>query len=263
MELPSFHSNFLWKFLTNQPINRGVAQKLATNLTTGLKFFLGVSILAAASIPVSAQSYSTLALKQDVANFLAKYYAQEPHERLDIKVGNLDNRLRLEACQAPLDFNVQDTTGLGGSISVQTRCTVANWAVHVPAQVMIYRTIPVAGRTIARGEQINDSHLTNTLVNVSNIRQGYALDREHILGKEARRNIGQGEAFKTSSLDAPTAIKRGETVTLQAKAGGIKVVSSGVALADGRIGQKIRVRNSSSDRIVSGVVLNQGLVQTH
>ncbi len=127
---------------------------------------------------------------------------------------------------------------------------------------MVYRYIPVAARAVQRGEQLNASHLADNLVNISSIRQGYALTDEDIVGKEAKRNIGQGEPFKSNSLDAPTAIKRGESVTLQAQAGSIKVLSSGVALADGRVGQKIRVRNSSSERIVTGIVLNQGLVQT-
>jgi flagella basal body P-ring formation protein FlgA len=251
MELPSFCINFLRNFLTGAPANRALAQKLAISSAKSLAYLAGASFLYLTSMTSSAQGYSTLALKQDVAKFLATHYAQEQHERLDIKVGNLDNRLRLEPCPESIIFNLQDPTGLGGSVSV-----------HVPAQVLIYRHIPVAARTIARGEYLNETHLTNNLINVSSIRQGYALSPEHILGKEAKRNIGQGEPFKTSSLDAPTAIKRGETVTLQAKAGGIKVMSSGIALADGRVGQKIRVRNSSSERIVTGVVLNQGLVQT-
>jgi flagella basal body P-ring formation protein FlgA len=263
MELPSFCINFLRNFLTGAPANRALAQKLAISSAKSLAYLAGASFLYLTSMTSSAQGYSTLALKQDVAKFLATHYAQEQHERLDIKVGNLDNRLRLEPCPESIIFNLQDPTGLGGSVSIQARCPgPEGWAVHVPAQVLIYRHIPVAARTIARGEYLNETHLTNNLINVSSIRQGYALSPEHILGKEAKRNIGQGEPFKTSSLDAPTAIKRGETVTLQAKAGGIKVMSSGIALADGRVGQKIRVRNSSSERIVTGVVLNQGLVQT-
>lgn len=263
MELPSFCGNFLRNYVTNTPMQRAFAQKLAGAWPKRLIFRAGVLFIVSASMSAGAQGYSTLALKQDVAKYLANHYAKEPHERLDIKVGNLDNRLRLEACALAPTFNVQDPTGLGGSISVQARCPTADgWAVHVPAQVLIYRHIPVAQRIIARGESINESHLTNSLVNVSSIRQGYALSAEHILGKEAKRNIGQGEPFKLNSLDAPTAIKRGEMVTLQAQTGGITVVSAGIALADGRVGQKIRVRNSSSERIVTGVVLNQGLVQT-
>lgn len=263
MELPSFNNDFLRFFLARTHVNRAPAQKLAISSLKRLISFAGISFFLLSSPLSTAQSYSVLTLKQDVAKFLANHYAQEQHERLDIRVGNLDNRLRLQSCAKPITFNLQDPTSLGGNISVQARCSQPNgWAVHVPAQVMIYRHIPVAARAITRGEYLNESHLTNNLVNVSSIRQGYALNPALIVGKEAKRNIGQGEAFKTSSLDAPTAIKRGETVTLQAQAGGIKVISSGIALADGRLGQKIRVRNSSSERVVTGVVLNQGLVQT-
>lgn len=263
MELPSFCTNFFSNFLTGGPVNRAFVQKLARSAANTYKTLFGAGFLILFSTASAAQTYSTLALKQDVANFLASHYAQEQHERLDIKVGNLDSRLRLERCAEAVAFNLQDSTGLGGSVSVQARCpSPAGWAVHVPAQVMIYRHIPVAAHAIARGEQLNTSHLTDSLVNISSIRQGYALAREDIIGKEAKRNIGAGEPFKTSSLDAPTAIRRGESVTLQAQAGAIKVSSSGVALADGRVGQKIRVRNSSSERIVTGIVLNQGLVQT-
>lgn len=263
MELPSFCSNFFSNFLTGGPVNRAFVQKLAYATANTCKTLFGASFLILLSSTATAQTYSTLALKQDVANFLASHYQQVEHERLDIKVGNLDSRLRLERCTEALAFNLQDPTGLGGSISVQARCPgPQGWSVHVPAQVMVYRYIPVAARAVQRGEQLNASHLADNLVNISSIRQGYALTNEDIVGKEAKRNIGQGEPFKSNSLDAPTAIKRGESVTLQAQAGSIKVLSSGVALADGRVGQKIRVRNSSSERIVTGIVLNQGLVQT-
>ncbi len=261
MELPSFCRNFLCKYFADTRVKWASAQKLAY-LSAGLsKYACGVSLLLA-SVTTLAQTYSPLALKQDVAKFLANHYAQVDHERVDIKVGNLDARLRLASCSEAIRFNVQDPSGLGGNLSVQAQCPQnTGWSVHVPAQVTIYRQIPVASRTIARGERITQYHLTDNLVNVSSIRQGYSLNSKDIIGREAKRNIAQGEAFKTSALDSPTAIRRGENVTLQAQAGAIKVLSSGVALADGRIGHKIRVRNSSSERIVTGVVVNQGLVQ--
>lgn len=262
MELPSFCGNFLRKLIVGNPENRAPGRKLACLKVSFAKYFSGISFVLASS-GTFAQIYSPLALKQDVAKFLASHYSQAEHERLDIKVGNLDARLRLTPCPEAIAYDVQDASGLGGSLSVQAKCPTADgWSVHVPAQVMIYRQIPVAARAIARGERINESHLTQNLVNVSSIRQGYSLTHESILGREAKRNIAQGEAFKTSSLDSPTAIRRGENVTLQAQAGAINVFSSGIALGDGRIGQKIRVRNSSSERIVTGIVVNQGLVQT-
>lgn len=269
MELPSFCTTILRIFFSRPLIQRarhGVSAALTPLRLTPTRsraLFCLVALWSADSLATANADYSPLQLKQDVAKFLATHYSKTPHERLDIKVGNLDNRLRLAACPGALSFNLQDPTDLGGNISVQARCGLPNgWSLHVPAQVVIYRSIPVAARTVTRGEVLNESHLIQHVVDVSSIRQGYALTHDQIVGREAKRNIAQGEAFRSSALDAPTTIKRGEIVTLQAQSGGIKVVSSGVALADGRLGQKIRVRNSSSERIVTGVVLNQGIVQT-
>lgn len=238
MELPSFYKTFL------------------RNAGLGL-------LLCGFSTLVSAQIYALQQLKQDIASFLADEYQQLPHERIDINVSNLDNRLRLAKCPQPVEFINQDQSGFGGNISIKAQCDSGKiWSVHVPAQVTIYREIAIAGRDIARGEVISHAHITTNVVNVSSIRQAFLPDAEAVIGQEAKRNIGQGEPFRTAVLDAPTAVKRGELVTLESHAGSIKVSSTGTAMADGRIGQKIRVRNNSSERVISGVVIQQGLVQT-
>ncbi|WP_039913677.1 flagellar basal body P-ring formation chaperone FlgA [Cellvibrio mixtus] len=263
MELPSFYRTFV----------KNILRQSATYLLPAQKHFISskfcpLALIAAAcsaSYPALATGiYSHLQLKQDTTSFLASEYQQAPHERIDISVGNLDNRLRLGQCPAPVGFTAQDQTGLGGNITVKAQCATEhiNWAVHIPAQVVIYREIPVALRDIARGESITAAHLTTSLVNVSNIRQGFAADSGAVIGREAKRNIGKGEPFRNTVLDAPTAIKRGEVVKLESLVGSIKVSSNGTAMGDGRLGQKIRVRNDSSDRIVTGVVRGQGLVQT-
>ncbi len=262
MELPSFYRTFAKNILRQSAIHLLLVQKHFTSSK-----FCSLALIAAvcsASYPALATGiYSHLQLKQDATNFLASEYQQAPHERIDISVGNLDNRLRLSQCPAPVEFTAQDQTGLGGNISVKAQCSAenTNWSVHIPAQVMIHREIPVALSDIARGESITAAHLTTSLVNVSNIRQGFAGDSDAVIGREAKRNIGKGEPFRNAVLDAPTAVKRGEVVKLESLAGSIKVSSNGTAMGDGRLGQKIRVRNDSSDRIVTGIVRGQGLVQ--
>lgn len=269
MELPSFYSTFLRNILRHVKVRKSMTEKPPANKTTtklpavgtpavGLTF-----LLCSFTSLASAQIYPITQLKQDIANFLAAEYQQVAHERIDINVSNLDNRLRLASCTQPVEFINQDQTGLGGNISVKAACDSGKvWSVHVPAQVTIYREIPIALRDIARGEVISENHIGTNVVNVSSIRQAFLADTQAIVGKEAKRNIGSGEPFRTALLDAPTAVKRGELVTLESLAGSIKVSSAGTAMADGRVGQKIRVRNNSSERIVSGIVVSQGLVQT-
>lgn len=228
---------------------------------------LAIFLAALSGATQAAGLYSHLQLKQDLTKALARNYQAVPHERIDISVGNLDSRLRLAQCPVPVEFTPQDPTGLGGNISVKAECAGASgsaikWAVHLPAQVMIYQQVPVAIRDIARGQRLSEEHLSSATVNVSTIRQGYAADIQAVIGREAKRNIGKGEVFRTAVLDAPTSVRRGEVVSIESIVGGIKVSSTGTAMTDGRLGQKIRVRNESSARIVTGVVRAPGLVQT-
>ncbi len=251
MELPSFYRSFYRTLLRNI-----LRQSRGTAAAWAIFSFYSLNLAAA---PVYPQHQ----LKQDVIQFLAKTYSTTPHERIDISVSNLDKRLRLSRCASAPVFTLQDSTGNGGNISVKAECESGKkWSVHIPAQANIYREIPVAQGNIARGELINQGHIGTHLVNISNIRQAFLVTTEDIIGKEAKRNISQGEPFKTALLDAPTVVKRGELVSLESFAGSIKVSSAGTAMADGRVGQKIRVRNNSSERIISGIVVGHGIVRT-
>jgi flagellar basal body P-ring formation protein FlgA len=56
-------------------------------------------------------------------------------------------------------------------------------------------------------------------------------------------------------------VRRGETVTVVSRSGGIEVRAGGTALTDGARGERIRVRNDSSRRIVEGVVTAAGRIE--
>ncbi len=261
MELPSFYRTFA-KNILRQCVSHSL-WKRAFHRGGNACLMVLLVVLNTAGISHAYGAYSQLQLKQEVANFLAQAYKQIPHERISIDVGNLDNRVSLSRCTVPIEFTAQDPTGLGGNISVKAQCPGhPKWTLWVPAIVTVYQEIPVAVQDIPRGQMITKAHLTQALINISTVRQSFLADSQAIVGQEAKRNIGKGEVFRTAQLDSPTAVKRGDTVILESISGSIKVSSSGTAMTDGRMGQKIRVKNESSDRVITGVVKAQGLVQT-
>lgn len=248
MELPSAYKTF---FAVKPP-----------NMRLWRKAILGIlatySLLTASNL-AHAQTYSLAELKSDVAKFLTNEYSSKG--RVQINVGNLDQRVRLHHCPQEPGMTIRDNTGTGGNISVQVQCKSApGWSVHIPAQVSIYRELPVALRDLSRGEQISPADIHWETINISELRQTYHTDAQALIGQEVKRNIGQGLPFLTSSLDAPTLIRRGDVVDLQSRAGSIMVSTSGTAMSDGRMGQKIRIKNNQSDRIVTGTVVASGKV---
>lgn len=253
MELPSFYRIF---FLS-QTLAPG-AKKPGRKLIAAL----GISLASAAASSCQAQAYYPLsAIKQQAAKFLTESYSSKG--KTEVTLGNLDSRLRLQQCSIPLEFSAHDPAGSGGNISVQVQCKGRpSWSVHLPAQVSIFREIPVAKHDLTHGSQVTASDISWETRDIGQLRQEYLSSPDEIIGLEVKRNIGQGIAFLSSSLDAPTVIKRGDQVALSSTIGGISVTTSGTAMSDGRLGERIRIKNNHSARIITGTVVAEGKVVT-
>lgn len=236
---------------------------LAQTSISRLLVLLGVVLLTLPQSHANPARQDLNHLQQQVAGFLETHYQRRDISRVDVKVGNLDPRLVLPACGQALSMSVNDPSHSGGNLTVQTRCEAQqSWSIYVPAQVALFRPVAIASRNMARGDVVRDGDIRIEVMNASLLRQGYLVQKAGIAGKELQRPINKGEAFRTAILDAPMVIKRGDEVSIEMQAGMIAVNSTGVALANGRVGQRIRVRNSQSERIVSAEVVDAGKVKT-
>ncbi len=202
-------------------------------------------------------------LRQNIAQFLTDEYRSTNATKVNIKVGMLDSRMHLAQCDQPLALNLQDPSNNGGNINVQVACRgTAQWTILVPAQAIVFRPMAVASRNLQRGELINTEDVDVEVLDVSQYRQGYSSKPEDIIGKELKYPVNKGDAFRESALDTQLAIKRGDEVSVEALAGSIRVVTTGTAITNGRIGQQIRVKNNQSARILSAKVIGPGKVQS-
>lgn len=228
-----------------------------------VKRLVALGLLLCASVPVAAQHHNLDDVQAAVASYLQGYYSEVGAVKVEINVNPLDRRLLLAQCEQPLSMRVNDPAYAGGNQTVHTRCEgISPWAVYVPAQVSLFRRLPVAGRNLERGELVAQSDIVMEVVNTNLTRQGQVADMAGVLGKEVRRPISKGEPFRVAALESPLVIKRGDPVVIELQAGSISVNTAGTAMANGRIGDRIRVRNGQSDRIVNAQVLAAGRVMT-
>ena len=70
-----------------------------------------------------------------------------------------------------------------------------------------------------------------------------------------------GKAIALSYLGEPKVVTKGQATKLVFQSGALIITAIGVPLEDGSVGDWIRVRNTDSGRLVSGVVLKDGSVQ--
>lgn len=217
-----------------------------------------LSILLAAPMAWCQQDLGTI--EQEVSAYLKHYYA-DTAKKLTIDVNQLDPRLQLSACTQPLQISVRDTKGNGGAISARVECHTPNpWAIYVGAQVDLYQQVVVTSRAIGRGERLHQGTVELALMNTSLLRQGYLTHLDSVEGLISKRNLQANEPLRQGVLEQAIMVSRGQTVTLASEAGAISVATQAEALSNGRMGDQIRVRNLSSERVIRANVVGEGKV---
>lgn len=181
---------------------------------------------------------------------------------VDVEVGRLDARLKLQRCSLPLTPFMPPGGRTSGHTSVGVRCEGDTpWTLFVPALVRRAQDLVVAARPIARGTALSAADLTTVTKLLPNAPAGVLESPEAALGRVAMRDIAAGTALNANQLKAPQIVRRGQAVTLSLASGPVAVRVAGTALKDGTLGERIPVRNANSKRVVEGVVLADGLVE--
>ena len=79
--------------------------------------------------------------------------------------------------------------------------------------------------------------------------------------RRLKRTVPAGQVLAVSDVEAIPAIQRGERVAVRSRVGVIHLVTSGSALQEGRVGQRVLVSPTESSRPVAAVVVDHGLVE--
>lgn len=223
--------------------------------------FTNLSVLA--SDKVTAVHIQTAVVKYLEREYSQFFSADHVHNNVVFHVGSLDSRLRLAACNHPIETQLNSPNALAQQVSVKVRCTApSHWSLYVPVKVELFEQVVVAAKPLAKGTILEDHHLTQARVDVASSRGGYFEAPKGAIGMELRRPLRAGDTLTNQLLRAPKVINRGETVTLEASNRAIAVVTQAKALSHGRIGQTIRVQNLSSKRVVEATVKGPGRVTT-
>lgn len=198
-------------------------------------------------------------LIDSVESYLADHYTNSGSAEIEISVNRLDPRLRLAPCDQALEYNVRDTGTPGGNVSVHTRCPGTRpWALYISAAVKVMEAVVIANRNIPKGALLSLQDFDTQLRDTSKIASNYVLDAGQLIGKATSRTIRAGEAMRFALVTEPIAVKRGDTIVVEAQSGAIMVSTQAVALADGRVGDQISVRNPQSERVVRVEIMGPG-----
>jgi flagella basal body P-ring formation protein FlgA len=260
-----FYGNFVTvlKMKERQPLRKSCP--LAANIHLSVFFVLGLFMLSLGVTPTRAEQHTyqnhdsiLKAAKNYIIEKVAGKYDNEP----EISVNHLDSRLLLSECLQPLEVFSSPTERFIGRSTVGVRCTGSRpWTLYVQANIKAYTEVLVTTRTIRRGEHLNTSDFTLEKRDLSVLPKNYLSLPEEADGLVVKRPVQRGSVLISSILEAPKLVRRGQAINLLAVRNGIQVRSKGKALSDGTSGQRVRVKSLNSNRIIEGIVIDEGTVK--
>ena len=193
-----------------------------------------------------------------------------------LELAPLDARLKLQACAVPLLMD----TPFSSAETVRVRCSQPVWQLYVkvtsksgalaPAMASkasvtvkpVQRKVLVATAVLPRGTVLNETHVALADADTSSVGSPAFEAVADVLYSELVRDVRPGQPIRVQDVRQTVLVKRGQTVLLSVgQAQGFQITARVEALQDGRMGEKVQLKNSESGRILTGVVKGPSAVQ--
>lgn len=105
----------------------------------------------------------------------------------------------------------------------------------------------------AKGDMINKSDLVLS-EKKKVMSNGATNDLKSVLGKRLKKSLREGAILKTSHLKPDWLVHKNQRIIIEHTIGAISVKMEGIALSNGAKGDRVSVKNISSNKIIEGFV---------
>lgn len=164
----------------------------------------------------------------------------------------------LEGAQSA-EISVESDTAPRGLVILYVELSDAGKRIRrVPLSVRVHPKVivPVAKRTLKRGETLSGDMLGWERRDVSEVRSDWPQNSEQLTSGyfRMRRTVRENDVLTEESIEKTPEVISGEPITLVAMHGNVSIATTGIALEDGRKGEWIRVENPQYKMILRAQV---------
>ena len=132
---------------------------------------------------------------------------------------------------------------------------------HIPFKVYSKRELFVLKQAGQKGELIREKDIAVRETFMNGRMAGYPACAEDVIGKALKRDVSANTVITDQVLENQVVMKRGDIVTIVAESSALVVRTKGRTVDQGRIGEKIRVRNIASGKEVVAKVVSSDAVR--
>ncbi|MED5414874.1 MAG: flagellar basal body P-ring formation chaperone FlgA [Candidatus Latescibacterota bacterium] len=165
---------------------------------------------------------------------------------VDYHMRKLSNRPFRGPTVTRLEISVDDALVRTLAITVDTR---------------LFRDVVVTARTLRRAELLEEGAVEIEERDITQLKHGFYTSLEELELIQSSRPIGAGDVITHRHAEPVPVIHRGDEIVMLVRSTHMSLEAVGEALQDGGIGEKIRVRNGESGKVVRGQIIEPGLVE--
>jgi flagellar basal body P-ring formation protein FlgA len=177
---------------------------------------------------------------------------------VEVKVGDIDPRLRLPVCPAPeIVLPIVNTA----TMTAKVDCPSPRWTIYVPVHLHAWVDAVVASVNLAPDTRLDADDLIRGPVDMFANVGGLLTSVKAAEGKILRVGLLAGAPILSPFLEYPIVVHRGQKVLLTLMASTMTIRTPAIALEDGRVGDSIEVENPDSQKTMRATVLGDGSVE--
>lgn len=157
----------------------------------------------------------------------------------------------------PAEISYVSMTPVRATVYVNGR---VNRTVTLTAKVRVFDTVLVANHDLRIEVAVNagDFHMAEVVVDGRN---EYIKDVAAVAGLVPHRFVRAGSPITMSYFQQPIAVNSGQRVNIIFNYNGIRATARGIVMTRGRIGSIVKVKNESSERILTAKVIDSQTVE--
>ncbi len=182
---------------------------------------------------------------------------------LQVRCSACDYQVQIQNLPQVQDHNWSlDTTSLvgKGSFLIPIINGKSDRIAFISGHSKVMQMIPTTTRLVLQGERLQPGDLRMAMVDITNSKDT-ALSVEALIGQMTSRSLSADAPVWSSDIRREPAAKKGQIVKATLGREEFEITTNLIADESGFIGDLIRLKNTENQKILSGVIVEKGVVQ--
>ncbi len=184
------------------------------------------------------------------------------HAKVNITPQSLDTRLKPPQCLPPVKAELASNRAIKRNNTVKISCESPQlqypWQIFLSVRVDILFPVVVAREILANGDLITSANVTIKYVEQTVLRGQQFNSIKEVIGTRVKRRMSPDQPIFSDNL---CFVCKGDSVSIYARSANFEIKTVGEALHDGNLGDRIRIKNTLSNRKLDARVIDVGEVE--